>query len=86
MVEHSWCLPISSNPMYALHGKMKRLKKDLKSFNQLHFGGLPTIVIEKMKELAFVQVVMLSSISIPKLIQLEHSLSLELNDLLIAEE
>ena len=72
--------------MSTLYGKMKMLKKDLKNFNHSHFGGLLAKVVEKRKELAAFQTLVLSSSSNFDLIELEQSLSLELNDLLIAKE
>ena len=50
IVEKSWVIPIVGRPMYVLHCKLKRLKVDLKLFNQSHFGGISARVIEKRKK------------------------------------
>ena len=71
--------------MYVLHYKFKRLKAELKVFNQTHFGGILTKVADKRKDLALVQEKVLGS-PIEELIQLEKTLSLELYDLMLAEE
>ena len=86
VVEGSWNLHVSGNPMRVFHSKMKRLKNDLKKFNNTNFGGLSAKVVSKRKELAEVQGIVLSSASTPAVIKLEKDLSLELADLMIAEE
>ena len=62
------------------------MKPVLRTFNQSYFGGLSARVEEKKKELAAVQLSILNSASQPDLMELEKSLTLELYDLLIAEE
>ena len=85
VIEHSWTVSVPGNSKSVLHYKLKRLKTALRSFNQTQFGGISTKVGEKMRELASVQMRLLSSPT-EDLAQLEKSLSLELYDLIIAEE
>ena len=86
LVEHSWFFPAHGNPMRRLYDKLKRLKVDLRNFNQTQFGGLTNKVAEKRKELADIQVNLLSENGSQNLIESEKTLNLELNDLLLAEE
>ena len=86
LVKHSWLLPATGNPMNKLHGKLKRLKVELKIFNQTQYGGITGKVNEKRKELANVQATLLNGNGIHGLVEMERKLSLELNDLLIAEK
>ena len=72
--------------MRRLYDKLKRLKVDLRNFNQTQFGGLTNKVAEKRKELADIQVNLLSENGSQNLIESEKTLNLELNDLLLAEE
>ncbi|XVE50375.1 hypothetical protein DITRI_Ditri01bG0157700 [Diplodiscus trichospermus] len=62
IVEKSWSLPIEGKPMPALFGKLKRLKKELKSFNHSHFSGISARVSEKRAELAGIQHMLLASL------------------------
>ena len=65
---------------------MKRLKVELKKFNQAKFGNVTAKVIEKRKELADTQILVLNNHLDTNLIEMERKLSLELNALLQAEE
>ena len=85
VVEHSWNMPVSGNARSVLHYKLKRLKTELKLFNQMHYGGISAKVVEKRKELATVQMRVLTSPT-DELVQLEKSLNLELYNLILAEE
>ena len=85
VVEHSWNVPVPRNTMYVLHYKLKRLKSELKNFNKKYFGRISAKVREKRKELDFVLKKVLRS-SIEELVKLEKFLTLELYDLIIAEE
>ena len=51
LVKESWQIPISESPMRALHGKLKRLKFELRRFNQIQFGNLISKMADKRKEL-----------------------------------
>ncbi|XVE77615.1 hypothetical protein DITRI_Ditri13aG0077400 [Diplodiscus trichospermus] len=73
-------------PMQILHGKMKRLKNVLKSFNKDKFGEISSKVADKKNELADVQKNILNSNPSTKLISLEKSLVFELQSLVTAEE
>ena len=86
MVKHSWCVFYLGNPMGRLHGKMKRLKANLMSFNQIQFGGISVKVNEKRKELTAVQVSILNTSGNSDLVEREKSLSLELHELMLAEK
>ena len=86
LVQQSWCSQVFGNPMRRLHTKLKRLKADLKIFNQTHFGGISLKVTEKRKELAGIQVLLMNNVNSSELIELEKSVNLELHDLLLAEE
>ena len=79
-------MPISENPLSILYRKLKRLKQELKCFNQLHFGNLTSRIVEKRKELASKQIHVLNDPSNPRLVEEERSLFQELFDLLHAEE
>ena len=79
-------MPISRNPLSILHRKLKRLKQELKSFNQLYFGNLTTRIAEQRKELASKQIHVLNDPSNPRLVEEERSLFQKLFDLLHAEE
>ena len=86
MVRKTWDIADDGNPMRKLHCKLKRLKENLKIFNHNNFGGISFRVAKKRKELARVQVAMLTASASAELIVLENSLSLEFHDLMIAEE
>ena len=85
VVENSWNEPVPGNTRSVLHYKLKRLKSELKNFNQKYFGGISTKVGEKRKELASVQMKVLKAPT-EELVKLEKSLTLELYDLIIVEE
>ena len=61
VVEHSWTVSVPGNSKSVLHYKLKRLKPALRSFNQTQFGGISAKVGEKRRELASVQMRLLSS-------------------------
>ena len=71
--------------MSVLHRKLKRLKAVLRGFNQTQYVGISKRVDAKRKELDSIQMSVLSDPS-PNLIELEKILTLELYDLMIAEE
>ena len=85
LVQQSWLSQVNGNSMRQLYVKLKRLKVDLKIFNLSHFGWITKRVDDKRRELAAIQVSMLNTPS-PDLVECEKIVSLELNDLLLAEE
>ena len=85
IVKESWKTPIRGNAMSILHKKLKRLKVVLREFNLTHFGGISKRVDEKRRELASVQMSVLNTPS-PNLIELEKTLTLQLYDLMLADE
>ena len=82
----SWLFYVSGNPMRKLHAKLKRLKAELRSFNQSHFEGITVKVAEKRRDLTVIQASLLNAEMTPELIELERATALELQDLLLAEE
>ena len=68
--------------MSVLHGNLKRLKHELKSFNQAQFGNLTSKVAEKRKELADIQLSVLHFPNSIGLIKKERLLSQKLCDLM----
>ena len=71
--------------MRALHGKLKRLKAELKRFNQIHFGNLMAKMADKKKELMEVQMAVLQGTDCNDLMEKEILLPQELGDLMQAE-
>ena len=57
--------------MSKLHGKLKRLKAELKIFNQAQYEGITVKVKEKRKELVDVQATLLSGNSSHGIVELE---------------
>ena len=72
--------------MSILRRKLKRLKIIPRDFNKSHFDGISNRVDAKTKEVASVRLSVLNAPSDHRLIELEISISLELYDLMIAEE
>ncbi|XVE57283.1 hypothetical protein DITRI_Ditri04bG0079100 [Diplodiscus trichospermus] len=75
--------------MYISSGKLKRLKKELKIFNQHHFGNISIRVSDLRKKLAASQpdLITLATFQLEFLVSEQvKELSKELNDLLLAEE
>ena len=84
-VKDSWLEPMFGSFMVILHRKLKRLKQSLKAFNKVHFFDISMKVKAKRVEFAGTQEVILSN---PRahLVQLEKNLSIELYELMLAEE
>ena len=82
VVEVSWRMATSDNPMAILHQKMKRLKSVLRNFNQDEYGNISGRVQGKRKELAKAQVFILNCQGDITMIEKEKKLALELNELL----
>ena len=72
--------------MYVLHGKLKRLKFELRNFNKAQFGNISTKVADKRSELAEMQKAVLNSPADTNIIERERIISQELVGLLKAEE
>ena len=51
-VEQSWRGEVIGNPMRILYYKMRRLKAELREFNQAEFGNITDRVTKKRGELA----------------------------------
>ena len=86
IVEESWRIPVQGNPMRMLHSKLKRLKQELRKFNQAQFGNISTKVAEKRRELADIQIAVLNSPNCTALIENERVISQEVRSLMQAEE
>ena len=72
--------------MRILHEKLKRMKQELRRFNQTQYGNIGTKVTEKRKELAEVQVAVLQGPNNRSLVKKEKVLQQELHELMKAEE
>ena len=85
IVKESWMEPMSGSPIKVLHRKLKRLKQRLKVFDREMFFDLSMRVKAKRVELDRVQEEVLRQ---PRadLVQLEKKLSMELYELMQAEE
>ena len=87
-MKDSWevLVPNGFNPMYILYSKLRRLKLCLKRLNQAHYSNISEKVAEKRAELHDLQLALQSDPSSATLITDEKRLSVELHDLLLAEE
>ena len=86
VVEQSWRGEMIGNPLKILHYKMKRLKAEMREFNNAEFGNITGRVTVKRGELAAPQVLVLNSPANSNLVEQEKVLSNELNALVQAEE
>ena len=71
--------------MYILHGKLKRLNAELRSFNKAHFRNIFAKIEAKRKELVDTQVLILNSSSNVSLVERKRSFTKKLSDILKAE-
>ncbi|KAL4369287.1 hypothetical protein GQ457_05G000700 [Hibiscus cannabinus] len=85
VVEDSWGLPVSGNPLQALFAKLKRLKGPLRQFNRENFSGISQRVLEMRLELENLQNLLMSKPTVDCVVR-EKELRRELSVLEKAEE
>ncbi|KAL4302194.1 hypothetical protein GQ457_10G025130 [Hibiscus cannabinus] len=85
VVEDSWSLPVSGNPLQALFAKLKRLKGPLRQFNRENFSGISQRVLEMRLELENLQNLLMSKPTVDCVVR-EKELRRELSVLEKAEE
>ncbi|XVF59895.1 hypothetical protein PTKIN_Ptkin07bG0312600 [Pterospermum kingtungense] len=85
-IEDSKRVQFEGNPLYALHLKLKHLKKALRCFNKTHFGKISSKVKDKRKELATIQRKIMDGLVSFEVMKEESKVRAELKDLLFAGE